>query len=184
MNQSKKIIITSLFIAMGVVLPLCFHMIPSGGNIFLPMHLPVILGGMVVGPFYGILIGILTPTISHLLTSMPPAAVYPGMMLELISYAFFSGLFVKVIKTKNNILNAYLALIPSMLIGRIVSGLTNAFIFQAGKYNFHTWITLSFVTSLPGIIIQLAIIPALYVFINNVVLSKKKISNIEIDSKK
>lgn len=164
MKPTKKIVFAALFIAIGVVLPLCFHMVPSGGNIFLPMHLPVIIGGMLIGPYYGLLVGFLTPTISHLLTAMPPSVVYPGMTLELMSYAFFSGLLIRIIKTNYKTLNVYLALIPTMLMGRIISGVTNATIFQAGKYSFEAWITASFITAIPGIVIQLIVIPVVYIF--------------------
>lgn len=134
-KEIKRIIAIAFFIAIGLVLPFCFHMVPSGGNIFLPMHLPVILGGALLGIIPGIAIGMLTPILSFLMTSMPSAVVLPGMTLELITYGFMMGLLVKLIKTRWVTLNIYIALIISMLAGRIVSGLTNAFIFQAGSYH-------------------------------------------------
>lgn len=97
-KEIKRIIAIAFFIAIGLVLPFCFHMVPSGGNIFLPMHLPVILGGALLGIIPGIAIGMLTPILSFLMTSMPSAVVLPGMTLELITYGFMMGLLVKLIK--------------------------------------------------------------------------------------
>lgn len=171
-KEIKRIIAIAFFIAIGLVLPFCFHMVPSGGNIFLPMHLPVILGGALLGIIPGIAIGMLTPILSFLMTSMPSAVVLPGMTLELITYGFMMGLLVKLIKTRWVTLNIYIALIISMLAGRIVSGLTNAFIFQAGSYHFKTWLNLSFVMALPGILLQLIIIPSLYLLLKQQILKK------------
>lgn len=164
MNKDlKKIILAALYIALGLVLPFVFHAVPSGGTIFLPMHIPVILAGLTIGVLYSVLVGLLTPILSFFLTNMPTSVVLPGMTLELITYALACSLLIKVIKTKYSYLNVYLTLIIAMLLGRAVSGLTNAFIFQAGTYTFKTWVSLSFVTAIPGIIIQLVLIPNLYV---------------------
>jgi len=71
-----RLIITSLCIAIGVVLPVAFHSIPNAGSIFLPMHIPVLLCGLICGPFYGLACGILAPLLSCLLTGMPPVAFF------------------------------------------------------------------------------------------------------------
>ena len=48
-----------------------------------------------------------------------------------------------------------------MVVGRAVMGVLNAFIFQAGNYAFKMWITGAFVTAVPGIVIQLLLIPTI-----------------------
>lgn len=57
--------------------------------------------------------------------------------------------------------NVYFSLISSMLAGRVVSGVANAvFLGIAGKaYGFSAFLTASFVTAIPGIIIQLVAVP-------------------------
>lgn len=50
-----------------------------------------------------------------------------------------------------------------MLIGRIIGGIVNAFIFMAGSYSWTMWVTGYFVTCIPGIILQLALIPIIVV---------------------
>ena len=170
-KQIKKLVLTALFIAIGLLLPFIFHNIPSGGNIFLPMHLPIILGGLALGPIYGLAIALCVPILSFLWTNMPNITVLPGMTLELVTYAIICPILLKLIRTKYLYINIYISLIITMFIGRVISGLTNAFIFQVGNYNLTTWVTLSFITAIPGIIIQLIIIPNLYILFKKYLLS-------------
>ena len=127
------------------------------------MHIPVLISGYAVGPVYGLICGILTPLLSHLIFSMPPAPVLPSMLCELAVYGLMTGLLNKLIKTENNILKAYLVLIGAMLCGRITYGILNALIFKAGSYSLNAWLSAAFVTAVPGIIIQLLLIPILVV---------------------
>ena len=56
MKQTRNIVLNGLCIALGLVLPMAFHSIPNAGNIFLPMHIPVLLCGLACGPAYGCLL--------------------------------------------------------------------------------------------------------------------------------
>jgi len=154
-----RMVIAAMCIAVGVVLPIALHSVPNAGSIFLPMHIPVLLCGLLCGPFYGLACGILAPLLSFLLTGMPPMAFLPSMLCELAVYGIMAGILYKVVKTKNRELNIYIALIGAMLCGRLVGGILNALIFSVGKYSMHIWLTSSFVTALPGIIIQIIAIP-------------------------
>ena len=160
MNQTKKIVFTAMCIAIGVVLPQAFHAIPNAGSIFLPMHIPVLFCGLVCGPLYGAACGLICCGLSHVIFGMPPAMVLPGMLCELFVYGLVAGLMSKLLKNKN-IGVIYVELIVAMLAGRLVSGILNALIFRAGNYSMPMWITGLFVTALPGIAIQLALIPVL-----------------------
>lgn len=161
--QTKKIVISALNIALGIVLPMALHFIPNAGQVLLPMHLPVLLNGLCCGSFYGGVVGMLIPLLSSILTGMPPAAILPSMVFELAAYGLVSGVMVKVIRGKNELLNTYGALVCSMLVGRIVFGIVNAMVFRAGAYSLEIWVTASFITALPGIILQLVVIPILVV---------------------
>ena len=66
---------TALLIALGVALPLVFHAVPLGGRIFLPMHLPTFVAGLILGPLSGLVVGVGSPVVSSLLTGMPVAPV-------------------------------------------------------------------------------------------------------------
>lgn len=150
-----------MFIALGVVLPQAFHAIPNAGSVFLPMHIPVLMSGYLVGPFFGLICGIATPLLSHLIFGMPPAPVLPGMLCELAVYGLMTGLLSRLIKMDNSIVKAYTVLILSMLCGRVAYGILNALVFKAGQYSMAAWTSAAFVTALPGIAIQLVLIPIL-----------------------
>ena len=70
MKNTKHLIITALCMTLGVVLPMAFHMIPNAGSVMLPMHIPVLLCGLVCGPILGLICGIFTPVLSSLITGM------------------------------------------------------------------------------------------------------------------
>ena len=161
MNKTKQLVLTALFVALGVVLPQAFHTIPNAGSIFLPMHIPVLIAGFATGPVYGLICGLLTPLLSHLIFSMPPAPVLPGMLCELAMYGLMTGLLNKVVKIENNLVKNYVVLIGAMLCGRITYGILNALVFKAGNYSMQAWISAALVTAIPGIIIQLVLIPIL-----------------------
>ena len=148
----------ALCIAFGLVLPMFFHMI-GAGTAFLPMHIPVLLCGLVFGWPYGAICGLIVPILSSVLTGMPP--IFPtaaAMMLELCAYGALTGFLYRKLRW-----NVYTALICAMLGGRIVSGAANAvFMNMASKpYGFAAFISASFVEALPGIIIQIILIPIL-----------------------
>lgn len=161
MTRTKRLILTGLCIALGIVLPLAFHAIANAGSIFLPMHIPVILCGLICGWPFGLACGVVAPLLSSLFTGMPMVAFLPAILCELAVYGAISGLLMRAMKTGKLVMDVYLSLIGAMLSGRLVFGLLNALIFRAGAYSLELWTTAAFVTALPGILIQLAIIPAL-----------------------
>ena len=131
------------------------------GSIFLPMHIPVLICGLLCGWQYGLICGILAPVLSSLFTGMPPAAILPAMLCELAVYGLITGICVYGIHTEKQIVKIYGSLITAMLVGRIVSGILKALIFNVGEYSFKIFITSSFLTGIPGILIQLIFIPVI-----------------------
>lgn len=158
MSRIKQLSLSAFFLALGLVLPFAFHSFgPQAGTIFLPMHIPVLLCGFVCGSSYGALVGALTPLLSATLTGMPPLMPTGiAMCLELLTYGFISGLLVKR-------LPLYPTLIITMLAGRVVSGCVNLLLLSmAGKaYTLSIFLTTAFVTAIPGILLQLAVVPLL-----------------------
>ena len=161
MSNIKKMVSTALFVAVGIGLPLAFHSIPNAGRVFLPMHIPVLLCGLVCGFPYGLACGIVTPLLSSLFTGMPPAAMLPSMLCELAVYGLAASLLMRFVRVKNPYARIYIALAGAMLSGRVVLGLVNALIFHVGSYTMQAWLATSFVTALPGIAIQAVMIPAI-----------------------
>ncbi len=159
--RTKKLVLAALLLALGVVLPAATHSIPNAGSVLLPMHIPVLLCGLTCGWQYGLTCGLLAPALSHLITGMPPAAVLPSMACELAAYGLISGLSTRFIHMGKRMVDLYLQLIASMLIGRAVYGAMNALVFRAGAYSMEVFLTAAFVTAMPGIIIQLILLPML-----------------------
>ena len=163
MTQVKKAIITAVCMALCVVLPLAFHAIPNAGSIYLPMHIPVLLCGLICGWSFGLACGVVGPLLPSLLTGMPPVAVLPAMMIELAAYGIVAGLGMALIRTKKLSADLYISLIAAMLTGRIIAGVATALIFAAGSTTMAAWATSYFVTGLPGIVIQLILLPAIVI---------------------
>ena len=161
MSTVKKSIITAVCIALCVVLPQAFHAIPEAGTIYCPMHIPVLLCGLITGWPYGLLCGLAGPLLSSLITGMPPAAILPAMMVECTAYGALTGLMMQLVHTKKVYADLYISLVAAMLGGRIIAGLAKAFIFSAGQYTMAAWVAGSFVKSLPGIVIHLALVPSI-----------------------
>ena len=159
MTPVKKLVFTAACIALCVVLPMAFHAIPNGGTIFLPMHIPVLLCGLICGWPYGGVCGLVGPLISSLITGMPPAAMLPSMMVECCTYGVISGLLMRFVRTKYTVADLYISLIAAMAAGRIIAGLAKAWIFTPGISPF-AWVTTSLVSGIPGIAIQLVLMPA------------------------
>lgn len=158
-NAVKNLTLAAVCVALCVVLPIAFHSIPDAGSVFLPMHIPVLICGMICGWPYGLLCGMMGPLLSSVLTGMPPVAYLPAMMVECGTYGMVSGLVLKFLRTKNTYADLYIALVAAMLAGRVVSGIAKALIFTPGMA-MSAWITASFITALPGILIQLVFLPS------------------------
>ena len=158
-----KTVYTAVFIALGVTLPVAFHAIPNAGSALSPMHLPVLLCGLICGFPYGLVCGIFTPLFSSVLTGMPNVVFLPGMLCELATYGVISALLMRFVRTQKLYADLYISLSGTMLSGRIIYGIVNAFIFRSGQYSLSIWATAAFVTAIPGIITQLTLIPLIIV---------------------
>ena len=159
MMPVKKLVFTAVCAALCLVLPLAFHTVPNAGSIFLPMHIPVLLCGLICGWPYGLVCGLVGPAVSSL-TGMPPIAMLPSMMVECATYGAVTGLMMKFIHTKHPTADLYISMITAMILGRVVSGLAKSLIFSPGVAPF-AWVTTSLITGIPGICIQLVVMPVI-----------------------
>lgn len=162
MSSVKKVCICAFCTAMCCVLPIAFHAVGLGG-MFSPMHLPVLLCGLLCGWPYGAFCGAAGPVISSVLSGMPPPAVLVSMAPELCVYGLATGLGTKLIHTGRTVVDLYLALIPAMVLGRIAGGAVQALFYlsTARSYSIALWVTAYVVETLPGAVLQLVVLPAL-----------------------
>jgi uncharacterized membrane protein len=159
-STPRFIAFSALFLALAILLPIAFHTFGLGGRVFLPMHLPVLLAGFLTGPICGLVVGLLAPGASHLLTGMPPTYAVPLMSLELPMYGLVAGSAYHTCK-----LNIYIALILAMIVGRIMFGIG---LFLLGLFMEMPYTAAQFfstggaiLTGLPGIAVQIVVIPLL-----------------------
>ena len=160
LSYVKSIVFTAVCAALCIVVPMAFHTIPNAGVVFLPMHIPVLLCGLICGWPYGLVCGLLGPLLSSVTTGMPPAAMLPSMMVECATYGLVTGLAMHFVRTRSAVADLYISLITAMLLGRVVAGVAKSLIFSPGTAPF-AWVTTSLVTGSPGIIIQLVLMPTI-----------------------
>lgn len=127
MNKTKTtrfIIFSGLFTALGVLFPTVFHMFGAvSGQTFLPMHIPVLIAGLLISPGLGLAVGFFSPFLSCLITQMPTVAKMPFMCIELAVYGLSSGLFMRLFSKKihNRTIALYIALVSAQISGRLVN---------------------------------------------------------------
>lgn len=93
---------------------------------------------------------------------MPPVAMLPSMLVELTCYALISSLLMKFVHTKKSVLDLYISLAGALVIGRVIAGIVKALIFARGEITIASWATAYFVTCLPGIIMQIILVPVVF----------------------
>ncbi len=160
----KKLTGSALFLALALALPFLTGQIPDFGNALCPMHLPVLICGMLFGPLYGGAVGFIAPLLRYLIFGMPP--IYPiglPMAFELMAYGVITGLMIKLLPKK--IPYIYVSLVTAMVAGRIVWAVVRMFItlFGGTPFGFAIFLADGFINALPGIILQIVIIPPIVV---------------------
>ena len=160
--STRKIVMGGMLLALGILLPSMFHFTGLNGSIFSPMHIPVLLGGFILGPALGLIVGMLTPLLNMLINGMPPIPMLWMMMVELGVYGLVGGLFYGMLRNvKGRII---ISLILAMIIGRLAGGFT-AFLLSnlfGLRTNAVAFLTGAFVSAWPGIITHIIIVPVLY----------------------
>jgi thiamine transporter ThiT len=161
-DQLKKLVLSAMFIAIGLVLPFVTGQVPEIGNMLLPMHIPVMLSGLVCGWQYGAAVGFITPLLRSFIFGKP--FLFPNafaMAFELAAYGLVIGLVFLLLK-KKGVISLYISLVTSMLAGRAVWGAVMWLILVGGKgFTLAAFVSGAFTTAIPGIILQLVLIPAI-----------------------
>lgn len=145
----------------AVALPQLFHILgmisdmgTALGETFLPMHIAILMVGLLAGPIAGVISGAAAPVISFALTGMPTIFMLPFMTIELAVYGLISGL----------LANAKMPTLVKLLISQIGGRAVRAIAIAAGFYLLGTKINPSVIwtsiyISLPGLILQWTLIP-------------------------
>lgn len=164
-----KITLSAMFLALAYVLPFLTGQIPKIGMMLVPMHIPVLLCGFICGWPWGLAVGFIAPLLRSLTLTMPP--LFPmaiSMAFELAAYGAIAGIMHKILPRKKPYI--YFSLIIAMLMGRFVWGVAMYICLvgiKGGVFTFEAFLTGAFTGAIPGIIIQIVLIPLLVMLIDN-----------------
>lgn len=173
-TQLKNLCLSAMLLALGFVLPFLTGQVQQIGNMLLPMHIPVLLCGVICGWQYGAAVGFILPLLRSLTLSMPP--LFPNavaMALELAAYGFLIGFIYSRFRSRN-LLTLYVSLISAMVGGRVVWGAAMALLLGISSKAF-TWQAFAagaVLNAVPGIIVQLILIPAIMLVLDKTGLVK------------
>ncbi len=175
-NQStKKMILAALFLALCYLLPFLTGQIPEIGSMLLPMHLPVLLCGFVCGWPYGLSVGLVAPLLRSLTLGMPP--IFPtavAMAFELAAYGVITGICYKKLPKKPLFL--YADLLIAMIGGRVVWGIAMMICLgvNGGAFTWAAFLSGALLSAIPGIILQLVLVPVVVIVLQKAKLIPQK----------
>ena len=159
-TQVRRLTLSAMLLAVGLLLPFVTGQIQGIGNMLCPMHLPVFIAGLVCGPVWGCAVGAVLPLLRSALFGMPPLMPTAlAMTFELAAYGVFSGLLRRCLPKTLPML--YVTLCASMVLGRVVWGCASLVLygFMDNVFTWRLFVTNGFLNAVPGIILQLTIIP-------------------------
>lgn len=167
-GNTKKITLSAFFLVAVLALPFLTGQIPQVGSMLCPMHIPVLLCGFICGWQYGAIVGFIAPLLRSVCFGMPP--IFPTatcMAFELAAYGLVAGLAYKLLPKKKFLL--YPELLVSMIAGRLVWGLVMFVCLSAtsAKFTFAAFLSGAVLNAVPGIVLQILIIPPLVSVIND-----------------
>ena len=165
----RNLTMSALFLALGLVLPIFTGQIPQIGSMLLPMHIPVFLCGLICGGPWGALVGLILPLLRSVLFGMPP--LFPtaiAMCFELMTYGFVAG-FLYNRSRWQCVIALYRSMIASMVAGRLVCGVAQIVLLGLSGSAFTLQAFMAGAlqdNAIPGIVLQLLLIPAIMVALN------------------
>ncbi|RKJ76901.1 ECF transporter S component [Butyricicoccus sp. 1XD8-22] len=164
-KSTQNLALSAMFIAIGIVLPFFTGQLQQIGNMLLPMHLPVLLCGLICGWQYGAAVGFILPPLRYVMFAAPP--IFPigaAMAVELAAYGLIAG-FLYNRSRWQCIISLYRSLIAAMIGGRLVWGIARVLMtgVSGEAFTWQMFLSGALLTAIPGIIIQLVFIPAVMV---------------------
>ena len=151
-KQTKRLVLSGMFLALCMVLPFLTGQIPKIGSALSPMHIPVLICGFACGGVYGAAVGFIAPFLRNLMFHMPPILTAVAMAVEMAVYGLVAGLLYK--KLQKTVLNLYLSLVAAWGITRfVIAGLAGT------EFSFAMFLSGAFVQAVPGIICHIVLVP-------------------------
>ena len=160
--QVRRLTYAALYLAIAMVLPFVTGQIPEIGSMLCPMHIPALLCGFMCGWPWGLAVGFIAPPLRSVVFGMP--ALIPGgvaMAFELAVYGGIAGLLHQKLPRKKG--TTYAVLLISMVAGRIVWGAVRVVLagLTGSAFTWALFLAGAITNAIPGIILQLILIPIL-----------------------
>jgi LytS/YehU family sensor histidine kinase len=159
----RSYLLTAAFVMLAVFVPWVFHQFHLAGPTFLPMHVFVLLAGLLFGWRAGLLVGLFTPLTSYFISGLPALNILPQVVIEVTAYGSIAG----ILREKYNLRTIW-SLLGAMIGGRLalLAAISLIYLFAGQSYSplgleagplASFWVTVK--QGWPGIVIQLASIP-------------------------
>ena len=160
--QIRRLTYAALYLALAMVLPFVTGQIPEIGSALCPMHIPALLCGFMCGWPWGLAVGFIAPLLRSVLFGMP--ALFPGavaMAFELAVYGGMAGFLRRKLPRRKGML--YAVLLISMIAGRLVWGAVRVILagLSGSSFTWALFLAGAVTNAVPGIILQLVLIPVL-----------------------
>ena len=170
--QIRRLTYAALYLAIAMVLPFITGQIPEIGSALCPMHIPALLCGFMCGWPWGMAVGFIAPLLRSVVFGMP--ALFPGavaMAFELAVYGGLAGFLRRRLPRKKGF--TWAVLILSMIAGRIVWGAVRVVLagLSGSSFTWALFLAGAFTNAVPGIILQLVLIPVLVIAMESAGLS-------------
>ena len=159
-TSTMNMVVSAMFLALGIVMPFITGQIPEVGSMLLPMHLPVLICGFVCGWKYGLAVGFVVPLLRSVMFGMPPLMPTGACMaFELAAYGACTGLLYS--KLPKNMASVYISLVGAMIVGRVVWGAVSIAVYgvKGNPFSAQMFMAGAVLNAVPGIILQIVLIP-------------------------
>ena len=168
-----KMVLSALFLALAYVMPFLTGQVPEIGSKLCPLHIPVLLCGFICGPVWGAIVGFIAPLFRSLTLGMPP--LFPTavcMAFELAAYGAVTGLMHRWLPRKKPYI--YVSLLSAMVVGRLIWGAAMYVCMgiKGGAFTLAAFVAGAFTNAIPGIIVQIVLIPILVMILDNPKMNK------------
>jgi LytS/YehU family sensor histidine kinase len=161
----RSYLLTAAFVMLAVFVPWVFHQFHLAGPTFLPMHIFVLIAGLLFGWRAGLLVGLFTPLVSYFISGMPAMNILPQVVIEVSAYGFIAG----ILREKYHLRTVW-SLLGAIIGGRLVllAAISVMYVIAGQSYSplgLQSNVLTSFWSTVqqgwPGIAIQLALIPVI-----------------------
>ncbi|MBM3154230.1 MAG: ECF transporter S component [Chloroflexi bacterium] len=172
----RSYVFTIGFVALGVLAPWACHQFHLAGPAFLPMQYFVLLAGLLFGWRAGLVVGLLTPLTSYVISGMPAVRVLPQVAVEISAYGVIAGLLREKLNLRSMwslmvaMVGGRLALLVAIGVVMLLSGESYSALGVASSPLLAAWAVVK--QGWPGIVIQLASIPVVVFLIERLVMQR------------